>query len=150
MEAQNTIEADETEKTFDVRLRVVSTKDKPAPIHYHTVCGHAFTRQTLAPSDEVDEATGQAYRVPLKGTFVRLSESIIAQMRATIARRWLENIGSSWQVATIGKNRKPRTGMKPLREFLRIELASEEPDKGVDLLDASKPAAQKTPPVPPK
>lgn len=143
MDPLNTIECDETTKTHDVRLRVIHTKDAPAPIHYHTVKGHTFNRITLAPSDEVDE-TGQTYRIPTKGTVVRLTEDQIEKMRETIASRWLDPLGSSFQVVTLKKGRKPMSRMTPLRRFLRIELLADpvwDPSKpksprGIDLLDA--------------
>ena len=78
-------------KTY--RLRVVSTKDQPAPFEAVTIGGHSFSERTYR---HVEDSRGRLAREERGGTFEQLTEGEIAKLRAEIEQyivRWRNRDG---------------------------------------------------------
>lgn len=73
-------------KTY--RLRVVSTKERPAPFEAVTIGGHSFSEKTYR---HVEDSRGRLVKDERGGTYEQLTEAEVAKIRAEVEQyvvRW--------------------------------------------------------------
>lgn len=73
-------------KTY--RLRVVSTKEAPAPFEAVTIGGHSFSERTYR---HVEDSRGRLVKDERGGTYEQLTDAEVAKLRAEIEQyvvRW--------------------------------------------------------------